>query len=166
MAPPSRSSEATAAKERSASAAAMRPSPKRSRRWSRMIRMGHSSCSSSLVSPQAGRHQLLDFLAQQILAWIAKELFHLGIHQNDSSLLVHDDELRPAAFYSRDPAAVMEPIRPTALKRTSVNGRAVLDPKPGACEYCHAVSVCRISDRGIDVAAELRTLEFDGVAKP
>jgi ATP-dependent helicase/nuclease subunit B len=47
-----------------------------------------------------------------------------------------------------------------------LSGRAVLDPKPGACEYCHAVSVCRISDRGIDVAAELRTLEFDGVARP
>jgi ATP-dependent helicase/nuclease subunit B len=26
-------------------------------------------------------------------------------------------------------------------------GRAVVDPKPGACDYCHVASVCRISDR-------------------
>jgi RecB family exonuclease len=44
-------------------------------------------------------------------------------------------------------------------------GRAVLDPKPGACDWCHAVSVCRISDRGIDAAAELLPAEFDGVAR-
>ncbi len=28
-------------------------------------------------------------------------------------------------------------------------GRAVLDPKPGACDYCHVASVCRIADRGL-----------------
>jgi RecB family exonuclease len=26
-------------------------------------------------------------------------------------------------------------------------GRAVVDPKPGACDYCHVASVCRIADR-------------------
>lgn len=26
-------------------------------------------------------------------------------------------------------------------------GRAVVDPKPGACDYCHVASICRISDR-------------------
>jgi hypothetical protein len=26
-------------------------------------------------------------------------------------------------------------------------GRAAVDPKPGACDYCHVASVCRISDR-------------------
>jgi hypothetical protein len=41
-------------------------------------------------------------------------------------------------------------------------GRAAVDPKPGACDYCHAVSVCRVSDRGIDVTAELLPLEFEG----
>ena len=41
-------------------------------------------------------------------------------------------------------------------------GRADVDPKMGACDYCHAVSVCRISDRGIDVAAELLPIEFEG----
>lgn len=28
-----------------------------------------------------------------------------------------------------------------------VAGNAVVDPRPKACEYCHAVSICRISDR-------------------
>jgi probable DNA repair protein len=28
-------------------------------------------------------------------------------------------------------------------------GRAVLDPKPGACDYCHVSSICRIADRGL-----------------
>jgi RecB family exonuclease len=51
------------------------------------------------------------------------------------------------------------------LANAFLAGRAVLDPKPGACDYCHAVSVCRISDGGIDVAAELLTAEFDGVAR-
>jgi RecB family exonuclease len=27
-------------------------------------------------------------------------------------------------------------------------GRAAVDPKPGACDFCHVRSVCRISDRG------------------
>jgi hypothetical protein len=42
-------------------------------------------------------------------------------------------------------------------------GRADVDPKMGACDYCHAVSVCRISDRGIDVAAEMLPIEFEGL---
>lgn len=32
------------------------------------------------------------------------------------------------------------------LARDFIAGRAVVDPKPGACDYCHAISVCRISD--------------------
>jgi probable DNA repair protein len=31
-----------------------------------------------------------------------------------------------------------------------VNGQAAVDPRPKACEYCHVVSVCRISDVGPD----------------
>jgi ATP-dependent helicase/nuclease subunit B len=38
-------------------------------------------------------------------------------------------------------------------------GRAAVDPKPGACDFCHVTSVCRISDR----AASL-DLELDSVA--
>jgi len=43
-------------------------------------------------------------------------------------LLADGDMLRPVAFYSQE-GANLEPIRPTALKRSSVNGRAVLDRK-------------------------------------
>jgi RecB family exonuclease len=48
------------------------------------------------------------------------------------------------------------------LASSFLAGRADVDPKMGACDYCHAVSVCRISDRGIDVAAELLPIEFEG----
>lgn len=41
-------------------------------------------------------------------------------------------------------------------------GRAVVDPKPNACDWCHAVSVCRVSDAGIDVTAELLPIKFEG----
>ena len=47
------------------------------------------------------------------------------------------------------------------LASSFLAGRAAVDPKPGACDYCHAVSVCRISDRGIDVTAELLPIEFE-----
>jgi hypothetical protein len=47
------------------------------------------------------------------------------------------------------------------LANSFLAGRAIVDPKPGACDYCHAVSVCRVSDRGIDVTAELLPIEFE-----
>jgi len=31
-----------------------------------------------------------------------------------------------------------------------IAGRASVDPRPKACEYCQVVSVCRISDEGAD----------------
>jgi hypothetical protein len=34
-----------------------------------------------------------------------------------------------------------------SLAAAFLAGRAVVDPKPGACDYCHVASVCRISDR-------------------
>ncbi len=42
-----------------------------------------------------------------------------------------------------------------------LEGRAPVDPVPGACDYCHAIGICRISDRGIDVTADLLNEEFD-----
>jgi len=48
------------------------------------------------------------------------------------------------------------------LAMSFLSGRAVVDPKPGACDWCHAVSVCRVSDGGIDVTAELLPLKFEG----
>ncbi len=40
-------------------------------------------------------------------------------------------------------------------------GRAAVDPRPKACEYCHVVSVCRIADEGSD-AVEKNIGESDG----
>jgi probable DNA repair protein len=33
-------------------------------------------------------------------------------------------------------------------------GRALVDPKPGACDFCHVASVCRIADRGAPESEE------------
>ena len=38
-------------------------------------------------------------------------------------------------------------------------GRAVVDPKPGACDYCHVASICRISDRVAATGDEAPTSE-------
>ena len=35
-----------------------------------------------------------------------------------------------------------------------IAGRASVDPKPGACDYCHVASVCRIADRATQVDPE------------
>ena len=39
-------------------------------------------------------------------------------------------------------------------------GRALVDPKPGACDYCHVASVCRISDRVAEVDNEVPATGF------
>lgn len=48
------------------------------------------------------------------------------------------------------------------LTNSFLAGRAVVDPKPNACDWCHAVSICRVSDAGIDVTAELLPIKFEG----
>ncbi len=40
-----------------------------------------------------------------------------------------------------------------------LSGRAGVDPKPGACDYCHVTSICRIADRVEAAGAEGRTAE-------
>jgi len=40
------------------------------------------------------------------------------------------------------------------LAAAFVAGRAAVDPKPGACDYCHVASVCRISDRAVTGSAD------------
>jgi hypothetical protein len=37
------------------------------------------------------------------------------------------------------------------LAAAFVAGRATVDPKPGACDYCHVASICRISDRAATI---------------
>jgi RecB family exonuclease len=38
-------------------------------------------------------------------------------------------------------------------------GRALVDPKPGACDYCHVASICRISDRVAATGSDAPTSE-------
>jgi ATP-dependent helicase/nuclease subunit B len=35
-----------------------------------------------------------------------------------------------------------------------LSGRAAVDPKPGACDYCHVASICRISDHAIATGSD------------
>jgi signal transduction histidine kinase len=65
---------------------------------------------------------------QPVLDAVAERAAYLCDSPFARVLLVHGDELRPSAFYSRDGIAT-EPIRPTALKRSSINGRAIIDRK-------------------------------------
>ncbi len=42
-------------------------------------------------------------------------------------------------------------LRIEALAQAFVRGHAAVNPKPGACDYCHVIGLCRISDRALDV---------------
>src|SRR5438477_4876390 len=64
---------------------------------------------------------------QPVLDAVAERAAHLCDSPFARVLLVDGDILRPAAFYSREGGQALEPIGPTALKRSSINGRAVLD---------------------------------------
>lgn len=47
------------------------------------------------------------------------------------------------------------------LARDFLAGRAALDPKPGACDYCHAIGICRISERALERLSEAAELSFE-----
>jgi signal transduction histidine kinase len=64
---------------------------------------------------------------QPVLDAVAERAAYLCDSPYARVLLVDAGTIRPAAFYSRESSGGMEPIRPTVLKRSSINGRAVLD---------------------------------------
>jgi signal transduction histidine kinase/putative methionine-R-sulfoxide reductase with GAF domain len=66
---------------------------------------------------------------QPVLDAVAERAAHLCNSPFARVVLVEGDVLRPVALYTREGAGIVEPIRPTALKRSSINGRAVLDRK-------------------------------------
>jgi len=64
---------------------------------------------------------------QPVLDAVAERAAHLCDSPFARVLLVDGDILRPAATYNREVGRAAVSIVPTALKRTSINGRAVLD---------------------------------------
>jgi GAF domain-containing protein/HAMP domain-containing protein len=64
---------------------------------------------------------------QPVLDAVAERAAYLCDSPYARVLLVDGDILRPAATYSREPSRGAEAILPTALKRSSINGRAVID---------------------------------------
>ena len=64
---------------------------------------------------------------QPVLDAVAERAAHLCGSPYARVLLVDGDVLRPAANYETKTGAGLESILPTPLKRSSINGRAVLD---------------------------------------
>jgi signal transduction histidine kinase len=64
---------------------------------------------------------------QPVLDAVAERAAHLCDSPFARVLLVDGDQLRPAAFYSREGSQALKPVGPTVLRRSSINGRAVLD---------------------------------------
>jgi hypothetical protein len=69
-----------------------------------------------------------------------------------------DEAGNPWEFRTREWLARIEKLASDFLE-----GRASVDPKPGACDYCQVVCVCRIADRGLEVAAEALAATFEDV---
>jgi RecB family exonuclease len=99
-----------------------------------------------------------DVVAMATVNVTAREVRFDGIAS--SSLLLPKVRGVEAPF-GTDPADAWSTRRQEWLSRVErlaadfVAGRATVDPKPGACDYCHVASVCRIADR-------VSTAEFDG----
>ncbi len=86
---------------------------------------------------------------QPVLDAVAERAANLCNSPFARVLLVEGETLRPAAFYSQESREGLEPIRPTALKRSSINGRAVLDR-----ETIHVADVLQLFDSEFPDARE------------
>lgn len=70
----------------------------------------------------------------------------------------------PGGEFTGDPwelRSIQWRARLEQLATAFVEGRATVDPKPGACDYCHAIGLCRISDRGVEAVAAVLAEESD-----
>jgi ATP-dependent helicase/nuclease subunit B len=106
-----------------------------------------------------------DVVAMATVNVTAREVRFDGIASSSQLLPKVRGVEPPSGVYSGDAWELRRRewlVRVERLASSFLAGRADVDPKMGACDYCHAVSVCRISDRGIDVAAELLPIEFEG----
>lgn len=91
-----------------------------------------------------------DVVAMATVNVTAREVRFDGI-ANSSELLPKVKGVEAA--FGTDPIEAWSTRREEWLARVEhlaaafVGGDAAVDPKPGACDYCHVASVCRISDR-------------------
>jgi ATP-dependent helicase/nuclease subunit B len=108
-----------------------------------------------------------DVVAMATVNVTAREVRFDGIAHSAQLLPKVRGVERPAGDFSGDAWQLRRGEWLACIERLAnsfLAGRADVDPKMGACDYCHAVSVCRVSDRGIDVAAELLPIEFEGTS--
>jgi signal transduction histidine kinase/putative methionine-R-sulfoxide reductase with GAF domain len=87
---------------------------------------------------------------QPVLDAVAERAAHLCDSPFARVLLVHGDVLRPSAFYSRE--ASSDTVNPTPLRRSAINGRAVLDR-----ETIHLADVVQLFDTEYPDARENAT---------
>ena len=85
---------------------------------------------------------------QPVLDAVAERAAHLCGSPYARVLLVDGDVLRPAANYEMKTGAGLESILPTPVKRSSINGRAVLDRKTIHIAYVVPCSTTSTRTRG------------------
>jgi ATP-dependent helicase/nuclease subunit B len=94
-----------------------------------------------------------DTVAMATVSVTAREIRFDGVAAG-SDLLPRVKAVEPPSLQTPgDPWAIRQDewfARVEQLVSDFVAGRAIVDPRPKACEYCHVVSVCRISDAAPD----------------
>ncbi len=90
-----------------------------------------------------------DVVALATVNVTAREVRFQGIAAQDGVLPKVGAAKAPPGVQEAWPARVKEwRGQVQRLARDFAAGQARLDPKPGACEYCHLGSLCRVGDRG------------------
>ena len=116
--------------------------------------------------PRPSHPQLLAYLAAlgeavQALATVHLTAREIGFHGIAARReLVPGLEAAKASGEGADPWRERLAAWQAVLERLAVafaQGEATVDPKPGACEYCHLAALCRIGERPEAGAAELET---------
>lgn len=105
-----------------------------------------------------------DVIAMATVNVTAREVRFDGIASSSDVLPKVKGVQGPGGEFAGDPWELRTAewrARLQQLAAAFVEGRASVDPKPGACDYCHAIGLCRISDRGIETAAAVLAAELD-----
>ena len=116
------------------------------------------SVSSDWYGERPSHPQLLSYLtavgddvvALATINVTAREVRFQGIAAQDGLLPKVGAAKAPPGVQAAWPARVKEwRERVQRLARDFAAGQASLDPKPGACDYCHLGSLCRVGDAGL-----------------
>jgi hypothetical protein len=99
-----------------------------------------------------------DVVAMATVNVTAREVRFDGIASSAELLPKLKGVEAPFGAETRDPWAMRRQewvSRVEQLAAAFVGGQAAVDPKPGACDYCHVASICRIADRAAASGSEV-----------